>query len=145
MSRLLNLLLGTAGAFAAIIAYAQFTFDPTLPVETWYGVEVLNSPIEAGDDLLVTIRRDKVRDDCPVTSTRTAIDDDGVSHPLEPAVWRGGSSEGDALDFSYPTPTTLHSGSYTLRVFLLYTCPDFVWSTQQPDARFRVIGENDGA
>ena len=144
MVRLLNLLLGTAGAFAAIIAYDQMTFDPTLPVETWYGVEVLNSPIKAGDDLRVTITRDKVRDDCPVTSIRNAIDDDGVSHALAPAVWEGGSSEGDALDFSYPTPTTLHAGVYTLRVFLLYTCPDFVWSTQQPDARFRVIGEDNG-
>lgn len=141
MYRLLNLLLGLAGAFAAIIIYDRITFDPTIPVERWVGVEVLNSPIKAGEDLHIIIKRKKVRDDCPVSSSRQVINDDGVSYNLTDEVWSGGEVDVDYIEYAYPTPNNLPEGNYTLRVFLTYNCPDFVWTTQQPDARFRVVKE----
>lgn len=137
MNRFLNFLIGVTGALGAIIAYDAYTFDMTLPVERWESVEVLNSPIKPGESLEVIIRRKKVRDDCPVSSSRQAIDDNGKSYNLEDAVSMGGPL-GDEVTFVYPTRQDMQVGGYTLRVFLTYTCPDFVWTTQQPDARFKV-------
>lgn len=141
MNRLLNILLGTAGALGAIIAYDALTYDGRLPIERWVGVTVVNSPIRAGQDLIVVIERVKVRDDCTVASSRQIINEDGIPFDLPASVSAGGLSGKESVRFSYPIPRTTPAGNYTLNVYLTYNCPEFVWTTQQPEARFRILGD----
>jgi hypothetical protein len=143
MERLLTALVVAVLTAWSVIVYDALTFDERLPVEEWRTVEVLNSPVFAGSVLQVDVHRTKVRDDCPVVSVRQAISDDGVPYDLPTQVSVGGPSDAEHVQFDYDIPSHLPSGSYTLRVYLTYTCPDFVWPTQQPDARFRVINQRD--
>lgn len=137
----LNVLLAAALALGGLIAWDTFNRDMRVPVMRWDSVVVLNSPVQPGEDLKTKITRVKVRDDCPVASSRQAISEDGVPINLQSGVWRGGDSEADYILFDYPIPRNIEPGRYTLRVFLTYTCPEFVWTTQQPDAPFRVVPE----
>ena len=141
-NRAFDYLLAIVVASAGFIAYDQWSYDDRVPVPRWIGTEALNSPIRAGESLRVAITRDKVRDDCPVASSRQAIDADGRPFDLPDSVHVGGSADELTAVFDYATPRSLPAGTYTLRVFLTYTCPDFVWSTQQPDTPFRVADGN---
>ena len=138
MKRTIDTLLAICLALLVFIAWDRLTFDGRVPVPAWHGVDVLNSPIRAGERLQASIRREKVRDDCTVASNRQAINEDGVSFNMPDSVWAGGLAETDALRVDYPTPSSLPTGRYVLRVYLTYSCPDFVWTTQQPDALFRI-------
>lgn len=114
--------------------------DRTPPIVSFSKAEALNSPIRAGEPLLVRIWREKVRDDCTVHSDRQAVNQDGVVFDMENGQWRGGSADNAYLDFAYPTSLFMPVGIYELRVHLAYTCPnvpDFHYD--QPPVRFRVI------
>jgi hypothetical protein len=124
-----------------IILVDRASFDDRIPIERWDQVEVLNSPILAGEGVEVRIWRKKVRDDCPVSSSRQAIDRDGHVINLEDAVFEGGPAGTEYFAMTYLTVSDMPVGEYLLRVNLTYSCPDFVWTTQQPDARFRVVKE----
>lgn len=143
LHRLFHTLLSAVIVLASVIIYDAATYDPRLPIQEWRSVEVINSPIRAGDPLHVAITRDKIRDDCPVTSHRQAINLDGQSFRLEGATSEGGAVSSKTAHLMYPTPSNLPPGQYILRVHLSYACPEFTWPTTQPDGLFRVIGDND--
>lgn len=113
--------------------------DSRPPVIAFERVEALNSPIRQGDDLTVRIWREKVRNDCPVTSIRTAVNEDGRVFEIPDAVGHEGGPVGAAyLDWTYPTDA-LPAGSYVLRVHLIYDCNEGgVFHYDQPEVRFRV-------
>lgn len=99
----------------------------------------LNSPVLAGSSLLVRIHREKARSDCPVTSERTAVNEDGVVFDIPDATWAGGPAGGGHLDLAYPVPRTFPPGSYVLRVDLTYQCPGGLsFEYEQPEVRFRI-------
>jgi hypothetical protein len=130
----LSTLAGVLGAEIFRIA----NYNSTVPV-IFHKIEVLNSPIHAGNPLAVRIWRDKTRNDCPVYSHRTAITVDGVAYELPSALWSGGPPETQFVDYAYPTLTMMPAGEYELRVHLVYNCPGFTYEIDQPSARFRVI------
>jgi len=134
----IRILGAVAGGMGAFIGWQAWQHDSRVPVTKWHRVEAVNSPVRAGDPLQVRIHRSKVRDDCPVASDRQAIDADGRAWDLPSAVWQGGEAGTPYIRYTYRTRADMPPGEYTLRVFLTYTCPEFVWTTQQPDARFRV-------
>jgi len=125
------------GVLAAEV-FRLASYNPRVPV-IFQQVEVLNSPIQAGDPVIVRIWREKYRDDCPVYSHRTAINQDGVAYQLPDALWIGGSSELDTIDVTYQTLPIMPPGNYELRVHLVYNCPGFQYQVDQPAARFRII------
>jgi len=104
-------------------------------------VETLNSPVKAGEPLRLRIWRDKERDDCPVQSERTGINQDGVVFDMPDAEWAGGPAHTDFLDLNYPTLPYMPAGEYELRVELTYTCPGGLeFNYTQPSALFRIAG-----
>lgn len=127
------------GLFAPSLVFELFV-DRTPPVAGFYSAEALNSPVDAGDVLLVRIHRDKVRDDCPVTSSRIAIDQDGVFFDLPDARWVGGESSVGFIEFAYPTTSNMPAGQYRLRVHLSYKCPNVSkpFHYYQPEVAFRI-------
>ena len=139
LDRLLVLLMTVFLSLVSFIAYQNLTFDDRIPIASWGRTEAINSPLRAGEVLKVLVQRDKVRDDCPVTSVREIIDEDGRPIDIPDAVWTGGSAEVGGVVFDYPLPNNLRTGPYILRVFLTYNCDGFVWTTQQPDTRFSII------
>ena len=100
-------------------------------------VEPLNSPVHVGNALQVRIYREKLRDDCPVSSFRSAIDQDGKVYDLPDRTWQGGPVETAYLETTYDT-TSLPVGQYDLIVELAYACPEQTFTIDQPVARFRV-------
>jgi hypothetical protein len=120
--------------------YRIASYNPDIPV-VFQSVEVLNSPIHAGNPLVVRIVREKYRDDCPVYSHRTAINQDGVAYELPSALWSGGPADLDVIDYAYPTLPIMPPGNYELRVHLVYNCPGFQYQVDQPSARFRIIAK----
>jgi len=132
-------LAAAAVVLASVIFLDWLNRDTRVPIETWGRVEVLNSPIYAGDYLRTRIYRKKVRDDCPVTSIREAIDQDGHSIEMPNGISPGGASNLLYVPVDYPTPSDMPPGQYELHVSLEYACPGFTWATEQPIARFRVI------
>lgn len=66
--------------------------DRTQPISNFKRVETLNSPVKAGEPLRLRVWRDKERDDCPVQSERTGINQDGVVFDMPDAEWGGRSS-----------------------------------------------------
>ena len=100
-------------------------------------VEPLNSPVHVGEALKVRIYREKLRDDCPVSSFRSAINQDGKVYDLPDRTWQGGPVETDYLETTYDT-TSLPVGQYDLTVELAYACPEQTFTIDQPVARFRV-------
>jgi hypothetical protein len=142
-TKLINLFVVIILVGCAITIWYSFRYDGRVPISEWVGVEVMNAPITPGQSLLVRIERKKVRDDCPVKSTRYAINSNGKAFPLVGEVSSGGPASADATLWMYPTPDTLPPGDYLLRVTLSYDCPEFRWTTQQPDGRFTVIAQED--
>lgn len=119
-------------------AATWLTFDQRQPV-SMDRVEILNSPIRPGDALVARIYRTKIRDDCPVTSERVAIDQDGQAVNLGRLEWPGGAVGEPYVDTAYGTAPDMPDGNYVLRVKLTYHCPrDLNFEIVQPLAPFRV-------
>lgn len=110
---------------------------PSGPPVIFDRVEALNSPMHVGERLLVRVYRDKLRDDCPVTSFRSAIDQDGRTYDLPDRTYSGGPTDTEFFDVEYDT-TSLPVGQYDLIVELSYACPEETFVIDQPEARFRV-------
>lgn len=127
----------------AFVTYENIAADDRVPIARWDRVEVLNSPVAPGEPLRTRIYREKVRDDCPVASSRQVISEDGRVYDIADAVSPGGPADKAYVPWDYPLPGNLPPGSYTLRVTLTYECPEFTWVTDQPDARFRVLKPGD--
>jgi hypothetical protein len=144
MMRVFGFLAVVCVALSIVLAFTAFRYertDRTQPISGFGKVETLASPIVAGDALPVRIWREKVRDDCPVVSERTAISQDGVVYDLPDAEWAGGSADDPYLDYRYPTLPFMPAGEYQLRVDLTYTCPGgLLFKYLQPPAFFRIAG-----
>jgi hypothetical protein len=125
---------------AYVLHHTAFV-DRRAPISAWHKVEVLNSPLRAGEALRTRIYRDKVRDDCPVASSRQAISEDGLAFDVPDAISPGGAAGKPYVPWDYPLPQNMPPGQYELRVTLVYQCPGFNWTTQQPAARFRVVAD----
>lgn len=116
-----------------------WNLDTRHPIEAMHKVETLNSPVEAGGLVLVRIWRDKVRDDCPVTSERHALSTDGRIYDVANATHPGGEANTEFVDIAYALPSNIPPGIYDLNVTLTFDCPgDLEFTTAQPPARFRV-------
>lgn len=103
--------------------------------------EAINSPVARGESLFVRIHRQKVRSDCHVASSRTAVNEDGIVFDIPDATWQGGPASGEFFEMAYPIPATIPSGSYVLRVDLTYLCPGGLsFKYEQPEVRFRIQG-----
>lgn len=125
----------------ALVLYTVFSLmvhriDRTLPIKGAMKIEALNSPITVGQNLQVKVTRDKVRNDCPVTSLRYVTTPDGVAHDIPDRAWEGGKKGSEDI-LTYPT-SGLPPGQYTLHVSLSYACPGFTWNRDQPTVSFRV-------
>jgi hypothetical protein len=126
-----------AVAQATVILYEEVTYDSRIPVKSWGQVQVTNTPLRPKEDLELCIQRDKVRDDCPVAADRIAIASSGRVYDLVDRAWAGGKKNYDTLCLTYPMPE-LPEDIYVLRTMLTYTCPEFVWTTHQPDVIFKI-------
>ena len=118
--------------------------DKRPPITAFYGVESLNSPIRSGEYLDVRVERHKIREDCPLTSLRSATDLDGKTYDVPDAInTLGGSSTEGFVDISYFIPEDVPTGVYELRVTLIYVCPnvDIPFVYTQPPAKFRVTSK----
>jgi len=143
-SRLMLLISLTVLASLFLPQLARYAFtDKTPPIVSFLRAEAINSPVYAGDSLIVRLTRKKVRDDCPVVSDRQAISEDGVIFSLPPASHRGGPADETIVDFAYPTSSSMPPGNYVLRVHLEYTCPgiDTPFPYEQPIVPFRIKEE----
>lgn len=112
------------------------TIDHRAPV-TIQKVETLNSPVREGNDLIVRIWRDKVRDDCPLHSARYVSDANGRAYDLPDAQGAGGAKDERYVDVRYVT-SALPPGFYTLHVSVMYHCPGQSFPVQQPPVSFVV-------
>lgn len=138
-------LIGVVGLFGFPLGWFldDLTTDRRAPVVGFTSVEALNSPIYAGEDLLVRVVREKVRDDCPVTSLRSAVDQDGrVWEVPDVIAHAGGPADVPYIERAYPIPFDTPPGSYELRVHLVYDCPGAgVFHYDQPAVRFQITEE----
>lgn len=113
--------------------------DRTPPVKTFISSEVQNSPVGVGEPLRLRVFREKMRDDCPVTAHRTAVDQDGRVYTISTASWAGGDDDAPFVDLAYDLPASMPDGDYVLFVSLTYECPGpFVFHYEQPPALFRL-------
>lgn len=113
--------------------------DRSPPVVRFDRVEVQNSPVGMGEALLVRVYREKVRDDCPVTESRFAMDQDGRVHNIQTVTWAGGDDATPYVDLAYSLPLSMPDGDYVLFANLKYDCPgDHVFTYEQPPAIFRL-------
>ena len=136
---LLAILAFFLSAFIAVLIYNHASVDRTQPVTSFSRVETLNSPVREGEVLHVRIYREKVRDDCPVTSKRLAVNQDGQVFTLEDGQHEGGPADQSYYDFGYLTLPEMPAGEYQLRVDLTYTCPGgLMFEYTQPSAFFRI-------
>jgi hypothetical protein len=128
----------------AAVIYLTATTDNTPPVVAFTNTEVLNAePVTPGGILRVRIFREKLRDDCPVTSLRSAVAlGDGMagrSFNLPDAIASAGGPPGrEFVDQGYPIPAWLEPGDYLLRVHLIYDCSGLIFHYDQPDTPFTV-------
>lgn len=92
--------------------------------------ESQNSPLQVGEDLILRIYRDKVRDDCPITSIRRATSvETGVTIGLAGRIWEGGSVSADYVDIVVNT-SILSPGQYVGIIETRYDCPRHVFTTE---------------
>lgn len=146
MTRKWKMIIHALGFFVALLFYGALhycynliTTDTRDPVQ-FLGAEAINSPLRVGEKLKVVIYRNKIRDDCPVTSIRSVQTRDGRLIPLAGQIWEGGPI-GEYLAFEYDT-SNLDAGEYTLKVDLKYDCPkDIEFFHHQPDVTFRILGD----
>lgn len=130
--------LASLAAIAWILS-VLWSVDRRAPVVAFTGAEALNSPVVAGSDLMVRIYRIKVRDDCPVTSTRSLVDHDGRRLGIMGSHTHEGGPTGDSVVISYPIPAETPPGNYFLAVHLAYDCGlAGVFHYDQPQVPIRV-------
>lgn len=139
---LLDKLLMTAATVVVVLVgvetFVRALEDDRVPIEI-ANVETLNSPLRAGDDLVVRVTRKKLRS-CPISSYRKLVDADGRTYPLSGAASEaGGELSAEFVDLAYPIPPFVPDGEYSLRVRLIYHCKDRDHVITQPDAYFRVV------
>lgn len=123
---------------AALLIVIQV--DRRDPIVGQMRTEALNSPVRAGDVLIVRITREKVRDDCPVVSIRSLVTPDGRKIDIPVGIHEGGPDNQEYVDWAYPIPSDIPPGDYELRVHLTYLCsgvPPF--EHDQEPVRFRVV------
>lgn len=128
-----------AVSFAVSALVSKMLFYNWRPPVEMRTAEALNSPVPVGGDLVVLIDRHKMRD-CPVTSTRWAMDEDGRKNHIGAVTWEGGEVGDGTIEVSYPI-NRLAPGAYTLNVVLAYHCQERVYIVHQPDVKFRVVKE----
>lgn len=129
-------LLGVCLGTSLLWIKAALTIDHRTPISI-QKVETLNSPFDVGDKLVVRIWRDKVREDCPLHSSRYASDENGRALDIPDAQGFGGPKDQQYVDVFYET-SALPPGSYTLHVSLMYHCPGQSFPVQQPPVAFVV-------
>lgn len=123
---------------AALLIVMQV--DRRNPIVGQLKTEALNSPVRAGDDLIVRITRNKVRGDCPVISVRSLVTPDGQKINIPGGVHKGGDPDADYIDWAYPIPRNIPPGDYELRVHLTYICNGVApFEHDQEPVRFRVV------
>lgn len=135
----------SVAAFCAVMAREAWNlvaFDHRPPV-VFDHVEVLNSPVRAGDVLTIRAYRVKVRGDCPVGSNALASDENGTTFPFLPTFSVGGPPGTPFFDATYAVPADLPPGTYELRDRLVYYCPGETFQIIQPIARFVVLGASE--
>ena len=127
-----------SGIFMAQAFFAvTHVTDMRPPIDGPMKVETVNSPIKQGQNLKVKVTRNKVRDDCPVTSLRYVTNDEGKAIDIPDRAWVGGNV-GQSVILVYPT-SGLPVDQYVLHVSLSYDCPGFTWNRDQPTVNFRVV------
>jgi hypothetical protein len=129
-------------AAVVVVMVALFKAGEWLTEATWVpihvtGVQTMNSPVKAGNELQVRVYREKVRD-CPVSSQRRIQDIDGRTVASELETWRGDRVGTTFLDLLYNT-SSLPPGHYTLYVTTYHTCPDDTYEVVQDPLQFRVV------
>lgn len=128
----------TLVSLAGLDTLTKLAVDERPPIAIT-SVEALNSPVEQGGSLVVRIRREKTREDCPLTSIRWATDMDGRKHLL-PSISvdvKGGPVGTDYVDVTYPLGN-LEPGQWILSVRLAYRCPAADFIIDHPPLPFRV-------
>jgi hypothetical protein len=128
-----------------VVIYLQATINRTPPISAFTATEVINEDccVVPGGTLFVRIYREKLRDDCSVTSLRSAVALDngnsGRAYQLPPSIdMAGGPPDQSYFDQGYPMPAWLSPGEYLLRVHLIYDCHGMVFHYDQPDTAFTV-------
>lgn len=123
---------------AVIALYNFYTFDNRDPILFGYEkVEVLNSPIKVGEQLLVRTWRTKVRDDCPVIAIRSAYNNNGKSYRIPSAAWAGGKSVAEYVDLIFDT-RELPVGEYYVSSSVTYLCPGITFQHEMDPLRFNI-------
>ena len=107
----------------AISTVAFIVLVDTRPPLVGLTIEPINSPVLQGRRLIGRATREKVRDDCPIVSTRTASSMSGHRYVLAGQVWQGGeANKEDFIDVIYDT-RELPVGIYKLDYIITYLCP----------------------
>lgn len=85
--------------------------------------EPQNSPMAEGENLILRVYREKVRDDCPITSVRRATNaSSGRTYPLAGRIWLGGEVGTEYTDLEIDTGF-LSPGQYVGVIESRYDCP----------------------
>lgn len=115
--------------------------DTRPPIEV-RAMEVLNSPVHFGEDLLVRIYREKYRD-CPLVGYRYVLDKDGRRFDLPDEAKPGGGPIGsDYVDVLFPL-VDLPIGRYTFFSTVTYYCDGDVFVISHPPVDFRMLPGSD--
>ncbi|MEO0782514.1 MAG: hypothetical protein AAFZ46_12200 [Pseudomonadota bacterium] len=117
-------LLGCLSIVVLIPVYNVATLDRRPPVVQFTSAEAFNSPISPGSYLGVRFYREKIRNDCPVSTNIEMVDVDGqvmLFHDGSDAP--GGSKDEPAWTRSFHIPANTDPGTYILRSALSYQCP----------------------
>jgi hypothetical protein len=132
--------LGLVSAFVVGLVFNGIFQDRRAPIEAFYRTELLNEGhVHPGGVARVRIYRDKVRDDCTVTSVRTLTNSTTYDLPTAISV-SGGPKDAPFFDMDYFIPEEVEPSTYILKVLLLYACPgvDEPFAYNQPDTTITV-------
>lgn len=123
----------------AMFELVSYIARDTRPPITVHALEVLNSPVQPGEDLMVRIYREKVRD-CPLTSYRYVVDRDGRKFDLlDEAKATGGPVGSDYVDVEFPLVPPVPPGRYTFYNTAVYHCDGDTYVIQHPPVEFRIL------
>lgn len=102
-------------------AWWQITADRRPPLIGISAIAAKNSPVH-GRTLIVRVFREKIRNECPVQSSRYATDQNGVIHDLPNARNAGGPASAGHVDLAVDVGA-LPDGQYVLHMTGRYVCP----------------------
>lgn len=126
VGRLLTVALVAAVVVLGAGVLTESTKDRRPPIQN-LEIEVLNTPVAAGEILLLRAHREKLRVCVPVTSIRSAINlDTGRNFPVPARVWRGGNLDESFVDLAFDA-SALAPGKYRGRVETSYPCADQIY------------------